>query len=60
MNTPPPSAIEVTYLEREFIPFLMRQLKDAKKRLKQLKTDEAIIQPELDPPENGASSSRTA
>ncbi len=59
MDTPPP-AEEVTYLERQFIPFLMRQLKDAKKKLKQLKIDEAIIQPEIDPPENGVNSSRTA
>lgn len=60
MNTPPSATDEADYLEQKFIPFLLHQLRDAKKKLKKLKIDEAVIQPEIDPPENGATVSRTA
>jgi hypothetical protein len=58
--TPSPATNEADYLKQEFIPFLMRQLRDARKKLKELKADGVTVQPEIDPPENEASLSRTA
>lgn len=58
--TPSSATNEADYLKQEFIPFLRRQLKDARKKLKDLKANGVTIQPETDPPENEASLSRTA